>query len=85
MLLPETTADDASTKAEACRAAIEATEIRAGDNTVIRVTVSLGIAAFDPDHPITKDALIGSADDALYQSKCNGRNRVTVWSAADGN
>lgn len=85
MLLPETTADDASTKAEACRAAIEATEVRAEDNTVIRVTVSLGIAAFDPDHPISKDTLIGAADGALYQSKCNGRNRVTVWSAAAAN
>jgi PleD family two-component response regulator len=49
---------------------------------VIRVTVSMGIAAFDPAHPVSKDALIDAADGALYQSKCDGRNRVTVWRAA---
>lgn len=85
MLLPETTAEDASTKAEACRASIEATEVHGDDDTVIRVTVSLGIAAFDPAHPVTKNTLINAADGALYQSKCDGRNRVTVWSTASSN
>jgi len=81
MLLPETSVEDARTKAEARSAAVEATEVRTGTNDVIRVTVSLGIAAFDPAHPVSRDTLIGAAAGALYQSKCNGRNRITVRSA----
>jgi len=50
------------------------------ENTVIRVTVSMGIAEFDPANPVSKGDLVGAADDALYQSKCDGRNRITVWS-----
>jgi diguanylate cyclase (GGDEF)-like protein len=82
MLLPATGVVEARVKAEACRTAVESTEIQTESGSkIIRVTVSLGIAGYDPDHPISKNTLLGAADAALYQSKCEGRNRVTVFSA----
>lgn len=78
ILLPQTDAHGAVVKAEACRAAVEATEVPVEEDTVIRVTISMGIAAYDPQHPVSKSTLISAADGALYRSKCAGRNRVTV-------
>lgn len=43
------------------------------------VTVSFGIATF-PIHGATSEKLIEKADDALYESKNAGRNRVTIAS-----
>ncbi len=42
------------------------------------VTISIGIAAF-PAHAATAEDLIKKADLALYQSKKNGKNRVSVY------
>ena len=41
----------------------------------LRVTVSIGLAAFDADH-VDLDSLVGAADGALYRAKGNGRNQV---------
>ncbi|MBI4238494.1 MAG: GGDEF domain-containing protein [Deltaproteobacteria bacterium] len=49
------------------------------EGTTIPVTISLGVAAMTPQHPMPDpDALVHSADQALYASKQAGRNRVTV-------
>lgn len=42
-----------------------------------RITVSIGIAAF-PDHGNTPDELVKAADDALYQAKRTGKNRIVI-------
>jgi len=46
----------------------------------LRVTISAGVATqTDPLSGI--DALLKNADDALYQAKGEGRNKVIVYSA----
>lgn len=44
----------------------------------IAVMLSFGVAAY-PDHGKQWEQIIVKADKALYQSKCNGRNQVTVF------
>lgn len=77
ILLPETDEQVVSQVAERVRAAIADLVIPIA-NTTLHVTVSLGIANLDQT---TQDfgKLIACADQALYQSKQNGRNRVTLW------
>lgn len=41
------------------------------------ITVSIGVAAF-PDHGITPDELVRTADEALYRSKKEGKNRIVI-------
>lgn len=48
------------------------------ENGELTVTASLGVAAAMPDEHICAKDLIAQSDDALYQSKTNGRNRVTL-------
>ena len=45
----------------------------------LRVTISLGVAGYRPGEPV--EELLRRADEALYQAKAGGRNRVVV---ADG-
>ena len=56
-------------------------EFRGARNQPVSCTVSIGVAEWNTQEAI--DALLNRADDALYQSKGNGRNRVSV--AAFGN
>jgi len=76
IIFPETDLDAALTAAEKVRRCVEQTAVpHAGGN--LKVTISLGLAAF-PRHAQTKDDLIRSADGALYASKREGKNRVSV-------
>lgn len=43
-----------------------------------RVTISIGMAFKEAGEEITKESLLKKADDALYQAKAGGRNRVSV-------
>jgi diguanylate cyclase (GGDEF)-like protein len=45
----------------------------------IMLSVSFGVACWLPENDIDLETLIYRADKALYQSKHDGRNRVTVW------
>ena len=75
VILPETSKGDAITFAERIRRGVEA-GIMAPDGSRA-LTVSVGLAAF-PDDGKTQDDLLRSADEALYDSKRGGRNRVTA-------
>ncbi len=68
------TAETASLAAERLRAAIEAKAVHHGDFHE-SVTVSLGVAIATPEME-TFDDLIKAADEALYEAKEGGRNRV---------
>jgi diguanylate cyclase len=78
VLLPETELTHAVGVAENIRRAVENMRIRrASDNQEIcRMTISIGVACFKFNESIT--SLIERADKALYQSKNDGRNRVTA-------
>lgn len=80
LLLPETDLEGARPIAERLRAAIGALTADIGGGTV-RSTVSIGLAAY-PDHD-TGDlkALLLRADQALYQAKRSGRDRVVSFAA----
>jgi diguanylate cyclase (GGDEF)-like protein len=71
VLLPDTTLDGAAEFADRIRARLVAEPFPGGT-----VTLSIGIAEF-PAHGDTPDAVIASADAALYRAKREGRDRVT--------
>lgn len=48
------------------------------DQGLVRVTISVGISV-SPEHGTEKALLLSRADQALYQAKNQGRNRVVVW------
>lgn len=49
----------------------------------ISLTVSIGIAAYDPNDKAVED-IFERADRALYQAKAQGRDRCCVWEEVDG-
>jgi diguanylate cyclase (GGDEF)-like protein len=75
VILPETSKGDAMAFAERIRRGVEA-GIMAPDGSRA-LTVSIGLAAF-PDDGKAQEDLLRSADEALYESKRGGRNRVTA-------
>ena len=76
IVLAEVDADQAKVVAEKIRARVQAAEILLSEDRTIRVTLSIGIAAFDghPDYQRTVDR----ADKALYTAKHAGRNQWAV-------
>ncbi len=45
----------------------------------VRITVSIGVVVYPQDRVITIDDLVKAADEAMYKSKMDGRDRVTVY------
>lgn len=80
VLLPDTSPEGAQQVGEQLRLAVQEAPFRWQD-TAIPVTVSIGAAAWSSG-PFHANALIASADGALYQAKSNGRNRVCVAAPA---
>ncbi len=72
-ILPNTSPEGAATVAERFRAAVEDLVIDG-----LRVTISIGVAGV-PEHAVENpEALVELADQALYQAKEGGRNRVQL-------
>lgn len=78
ILLPDTPLRGAQALAEHIRNSIERGRIKrsGSDESVAHVTLSLGIAHYHPGESGT--AFIERADRALYASKRDGRNRVSI-------
>ena len=74
MLLPGIDVNEASRIGQTIRAAVESAVFPAGEHE-IKITISIGVATF-PDHAESVEELIALADNALYEAKRLGRNRL---------
>lgn len=77
LVLEITTIEEIYDRMEVLRQAISLMEFLHHDKLITNITASFGIALM-PEHGDTPTQLIEAADRALYQSKKDGRNRITV-------
>jgi diguanylate cyclase (GGDEF)-like protein len=77
VLMTGATPEAAQRSAERLRQAIQKATLVGEKGEPIPMTLSLGLAYFRPG--LSGEQLISRADRALYASKQNGRNRVTLW------
>jgi diguanylate cyclase (GGDEF)-like protein len=78
VLCPAVTAYQAHVLAERIRKAVSTTPFAHAQNQPLGcISVSIGISGF-PEHADNIADLLKIADEALYQSKENGRNRITI-------
>lgn len=75
VILPSTSLLLASQVAERLREMIAQAEIVV-DESVLRVTASIGLSVYLPNEVTDASCLIKKADECLYQAKTEGRNRV---------
>lgn len=78
LVLPETTVEGAGILAERIVGSVRRQPFSLEDGRQIRVTVSVGVAAF-PGHGASAATLMHAADGALYAAKNSGRDR---WKTA---
>ena len=75
VLLPATPLVAAVALAERIRTAVAAASL---STHPMKVTVSVGVAAYDGGEQATLKSLLARADEALYRAKHEGRNRVVA-------
>lgn len=75
IVLPETDAKDGYNVAEKIRTLVESKKLLGEE---MPLTVSLGVSTFPIDGS-NEEELIEKADQSLYYSKNNGRNKATSW------
>jgi len=79
VLLKNTSLSEAKKAAEQFRETVAGKKITYGDHE-IGLTISIGAAAIsENDDGSSIEDLLRKADDALYEAKARGRNRVAVW------
>jgi diguanylate cyclase (GGDEF)-like protein len=77
LILPEATLEDTHRRAEQLRHNIKHLRVNYQNQQLPVITLSLGVASF-PQHGDVSEAIIRSADDALYCAKAHGRDCVMV-------
>lgn len=77
IVFPETALNEAVDVAERLRQMIAATEILVKDDLKLNIAVSIGVATLS-DKETTFSALLNQADQAMYEAKRMGRNKVYV-------
>ncbi len=81
LLLPNTDAQNACLLTEKLRKKVAQTQTMYGKDN-IQYTISIGLSQWQKQEANLEEA-IKSADDALYQAKLNGRNRIKISSAME--
>lgn len=80
LLLPSVSHNQALQIAERLRAAVEMHEFRFKGMTALSAKVSVGLSWLDPQQPnVPLQTLLDQADEALYQAKAQGRNKVCTF------
>ncbi|MBL8377413.1 MAG: diguanylate cyclase [Burkholderiales bacterium] len=77
VVLADASGDAASAWSERFMQNVRAMEVRLGNRALPSITVSMGLAVF-PQHADGADALLRAADEALYEAKRDGRDRLRV-------
>jgi diguanylate cyclase (GGDEF)-like protein len=75
LCLPDFSTEEAQVTAERIRRSVE--ESKPGGE--ILVTTSIGVCSTDRTNSKSGEEIVGFADEAVYESKRLGKNRVTVW------
>jgi diguanylate cyclase (GGDEF)-like protein/PAS domain S-box-containing protein len=77
VLLPETSPGDALAVAERLRQTVATTRVPLASGQSVSITVSIGMAAVS-EADADMQAVLARADEALYQAKRTGRDKVSV-------
>jgi diguanylate cyclase (GGDEF)-like protein len=77
MVLPGLTLPADAGRIDALRDAVRGTPVDIGGGQVLPVTASFGVVRFTPGTAPDAVALLGRADQALYRSKNEGRDRIS--------
>ncbi|OGP88455.1 MAG: hypothetical protein A2156_03235 [Deltaproteobacteria bacterium RBG_16_48_10] len=78
LILPEAGLEESSMIADRIRRLVENTCFEVG-HTRVNLTISLGISNFPNHQAKSKEDLVKMADQALYEAKWGGRNRVCIY------
>ncbi len=80
LILPDSSLADTQQRVEQIRGLIKELKIRHGDRLFGAIAASAGVAGA-PEHGSTSHELLRAADNALYDAKQAGRDRVVVYQA----
>ena len=84
VLLPNTDSKGGTEIGERIRKNIEAAEIPLDDGSFTKVTVSIGIHTHSPKPSCSVGEFFSKTDEALYNAKAAGRNKVCIYSEEAG-
>ena len=82
VIMMDASLSSACQRAESLKEQVRSLQIHHRGETLRKVTVSIGVAAF-PDHGTSAQEIINRADKALYIAKASGRDRVIVAQAGN--
>ena len=82
VLMPETDLAAATDAAERLRQAVAEAELAAG-SARFGLTISIGLTAIEGTEEISLNQLLKQADQALYEAKQSGRNKVCLYRVKD--
>lgn len=77
MVIVNTDMEKTATIVERARATLAGQKISIDDKHFVHITASFGCTLCEPETSVTIDELLKVADDALYESKRKGKNRIT--------